>query len=347
MKRPWTLDELRERASRLPRISLTSLPTPLEECRRLSDVLGGGVRLFMKRDDLTSLGCGGNKVRKLEFGVAEAKAAGCDVVVQALAGQSNFCRQTAAAAARVGLPCVLVLRQDHKAGDPPQGNRLLDYVFGAEVHMCRPGGQREALAAIVERLTSHGRKPYVVGRRDEVLGAVAYALCLAEILEQQAAVGVKADYVCVTGRGGTTAGLVLGKRLLGFAGEILAFDVAPHDEDDPSWREGTAQIATEAAALLGAEEQFTVADIHNTGAYAGTEYGVPTEACLDALLLLGRTEGLVVGPVYTAKGLSGVIDYVRTGRIRSGSAVVFLHTGGIPETFAYNTEIVCRLGPGA
>jgi 1-aminocyclopropane-1-carboxylate deaminase/D-cysteine desulfhydrase-like pyridoxal-dependent ACC family enzyme len=324
-------------------VSLTALPTPLEECRRLSESVGGGVRIFVKRDDLTGLGFGGNKIRKLEFSMGEAKALGCDAIVHGLAGQSNYCRQAAAAAARLGLACHLVLRKDHKAEDPAQGNRLLDYVFGAQVHMVEPHEQEEAKAALVRHLESAGHRPYVVGYHDEVLGAVAYSLCLAEIIEQQAEAGITADCVCVAGRSGTLAGLVLGKRLLGFAGSILGFQPAPGSDEREMCRQ-TAQIATDAAGLLDAAETFEAEDVINTTRYGGPAYGEPTDECLDALLLVGRTEGLVLGPVYTAKAMAGVLDFIRTGRIEAGSTVVFIHTGGTPETFAYNVEVLRRLG---
>jgi len=338
-----TIDELRRRAAKLPRAKLTELPTPLQACPRLSEAVGQGVRLLVKRDDLTGLGCGGNKLRKLEFSLGEAKAAGCDVLVHGLAGQSNYCRQAAAAAAKVGLPCHLVLRRDHKAEDPAQSNRLLDYIFGAEVRMVDSvAEQRAAKDALMDELRAQGRKPYRIGPHDEVLGAVGYALCMAEIIEQQAALGARADTICVTGQSGTQAGLVLGKRLLGFPGEVLGFHPAPRADDTASHAR-TAALATEAAALLGAGEQFTADDVHNTAAYGGPAYGVPSDACLEAMALLGRTEGLLAGPVYVAKGLAGVIDFVRTGRIPAGSTVVFVHTGGGAETFAYNAEIMQHL----
>lgn len=341
-----TMDELRRRAAKLPRVSLTRLPTPLDELPRFSQAVGQGVRFFMKRDDLMNIGFGGNKLRKLEFSLGAARAEGYDVVVHGLAGQSNYCRQAAAAAAKVGLPCYLVLRRDHKAEDPAQSNRLLDYIFGAKVQMVanRPE-QAKAKEALVEKLKAEGHKPYLVGRRDEVFGGVAYALCLAEILEQLAAAGAKADCLCVSGRSGTSAGLVLGKRLLGFEGPILGFQVAPESSPEASLRESRAcaAVATEAAELLGVKERFTAEDIINTHAYGGAKYGTPTEAGLDTLMELARTEGIIVGPVYVGKGLSGAVDYVRKGQIAKRSTVVFVHTGGSVELFAYNTEIMEHL----
>jgi 1-aminocyclopropane-1-carboxylate deaminase/D-cysteine desulfhydrase-like pyridoxal-dependent ACC family enzyme len=338
MTAPWTTEELRRRVSRLPRVELSQWPTPLEAWPRFGEALGGRVRVLAKRDDLTGTGCGGNKIRKLEFTLGAARAEGCDVIVHGLSGQSNYCRQTAAAAARCGLKCVLVLARDHKTSGVPQGNLLLDQLFGAEVRMVAPAEQAGAKEAAVAELRAQGHNPYLVGHRDEVFGAAAYALCLAEMLEQASAVGERIDTVCVSGRMGTTAGLILGKRLLGFAGAVQAFQVAPSSSDE-ALRGPTVKVLNDAAALLGSDERFTTEDVRNTDAYAGPRYGEPTPACLEAMLLLGRTEGVVVGPVYTAKGLSGLVDFVRTGRIAAGSTVAFVHTGGLPETFAYNEEI--------
>lgn len=333
---------LRRQAARLPRIPLTQLPTPMQECPRFSREIGCSVRLFMKRDDLIMTGFGGNKIRKLEFSLGRARAEGCDVVVHGLAGQSNYCRQTAAACAMVGMPCHLVLRKDHKAEDPPQANRLLDYVFGAEVTMVPSLEQREAKGRLVDKLKAEGHKPYLIGRDDEVLGAVAYSLCLAEILEQLVEQDMTPDAVCVTGSAGTQSGLILGKRLLGFEGQVYGFEPAVC-KDEAAKRAGVADVVNDAARLLGVNESFSAADVNNTSAYAGEKYGIPTPECLVVIGLLGRTEGLVVGPVYTAKGLAGTIDFIRTGRIAAGSTVVFVHTGGTPEVFAYNVEISAAL----
>jgi len=342
MSTRWSIAELRQHVARLPRFPLTHLPTPLEDSLRLSAALGHKVRLLMKRDDLTSIGLGGNKVRRLEFTIGEALATGCDCIVHGLAGQSNYCRQTAASAARAGLPCYLILRQDHKAEDPPQANRLLDYVFGAHVEMVPPDTQNQGIAALVERLKAAGHKPYCIGSHDEVLGAISYALALAEIIEQSAARGITPDVVAATARVGTLAGLLLGQQLLGFAGRIQAYDIDPRSSL-PRWAERAVQMAQDAAALLGATVELSAAQVHNTTDYAGPAYGEASPACLDALLLLGRTEGLLVGPIYAAKGLAGLIDYIRTGRFAAGSTIVFIHTGGITEAFAYNAEIFARL----
>ncbi len=332
----WSPDELRRRASTLPRVSLAHLPTPLDELPRLSAALESKARLYAKREDQTGLGLGGNKVRKLEFVLGHAREQGCDALVHGLAAQSNYCRQTAAAAAQTGMPCLLILRKDHKSDDPPQGNRLLDFIFGAEVRMVEPQRQGEAKRLAVEELRERGLNPYLIGRFDEVLGAVAYSLCMVEITEQLN--GEAPDFVAVTGGAGTQAGLVLGQRLLGLNTRVQGFRPSPADER--SSREQCASIANEAARLLGADVTIREDEIENTSRYGGPSYGTPNGACLDALLLFGRTEGLVLGPVYTAKGFSGVMDRIRSGEIPEGSRVVFVHTGGTPEVFAYNNEIV-------
>ena len=341
-----TSEELRHRATELSRIPLATLPTPLADAPRFAEWVGHGVRIYLKRDDLTDIGYGGNKLRKLEFSLAAAKSEGCDVIVHGLAAQSNYCRQTAAAAAKIGMSCHLVLRRDHKAENPPQANRLLDYVFGATVHMVADGGEQQAAKTrLIEKLKAEGHKPYLVGRRDEVFGAVAYALCMAEIQEQLSAAGATADAICVSGRSGTQAGLVLGKRLLGIKANILGFAVAPEESPETSEKANLncAKIAIDGGKFLGVDERFGAADIQNTDDYSGPRYGEPSALGIETLLALGRTEGLVVGPVYTAKGLSGVVESVRNGTIKPGSTVVFVHTGGTSEVFAYNAEVFDHL----
>src|SRR5262249_42714568 len=160
---------------------LTDLPTPLHACPRLATAIGHEGQLFFKRDDLTMVGLGGNKVRKLEFTMGRVQAEGCDCIVHGLAGQSNYCRQTAAICARLGIPCHLVLRRDHKTDGLPQGNLLLSHLFGAHVTLVDPEEQEDAKRSLVDQLKRKGRKPYLIGYCDEVLGAVAYGLCLAEI----------------------------------------------------------------------------------------------------------------------------------------------------------------------
>ena len=342
MSQPWTIDELRGRAATLPRVDLCHLPTPVDELERFAAELGGDVRVLAKRDDLTGPALGGNKLRKLEFSLGRARQQGCDVIVHGLAGQSNYCRQAAAAAAMLGLRCVLVLRNDAKCEDPAQGNRLLDFVFGADVRMVEPALQEQAKAQAVEQLQDQGHKPYLVGRDDEVLGAVAYALALCEIIEQ---LGDAPDCICVGGNAGTGAGLVLGARLLGLATEVIAY--APSPRDERQVRDDVAGLVNDAARLLGAELNVTAAEIDNTNRHAGEAYAVPTEAGMEALRLLARTQGLLVGPVYTAKALAGMIDDIRRGRIRAGSTAVFLHTGGVPEVFTYHGEIIDHLGEAA
>jgi 1-aminocyclopropane-1-carboxylate deaminase/D-cysteine desulfhydrase-like pyridoxal-dependent ACC family enzyme len=336
---PWTIDQLRRRAATLPRVSLAHLPTPLEPWPRFSHALGADVGVLAKRDDLTSVGCGGNKIRKLEFSLAAAQAEGCDVIVHGLAGQSNYCRQAAAAAAACGLKCVLVLARDHKTDGTPQGNLMLDHLFGADVRMVPPAEQAAAKQAALDELRQQGHRPYLVGHRDEVFGAVAYALCLGEILDQARDLGHTIHTVFVSGRLGTTAGLILGKRLLGFDGRIQSFHVAPASSDR-AFREPTVKVLNDAAQLLGADQAFTLDDVANTDRYAGPHYGEPTPDGLQAMLLLARTQGVVVSPVNTAKGLAGMIDSIRSGGVPPGSHAVFVHTGGLTETFAYNEEVV-------
>ena len=338
--------DLRHRASRLPRISLTRLPTPLHECRNLSDALGGKVRIFVKRDDLITCAFGGNKVRKLEFSFGRIRQEGYDCVVFGLAGQSNYCRQVAGVCAMMGIPCYLILVKDHKSGEPWQGNLLLSRLYGAHVTLLEPergAEQPAALSALEEQLRGQGRKPYRIGRQDEVFGSVGYALCLVEILEEMAAAGIIPDRIFLAGGSGTPAGLVLGKRLLGYQGQVVTFGVS-YTRTEERVKEIIAGIATDGAALLGYTERFTPDDVVFTQQYVGQGYAIPSPECLDAIALLGRTEAIVAGPVYTGKGFAGLIDWIRTGRIAAGETVVFVHTGGAPELFAYHAEVAGTVG---
>ncbi len=335
------LQELRRKAAVLPRLSLTRLPTPLQECRNLSAALGGKVRIFIKRDDLITCAFGGNKVRKLEFSFGRIQQEGYDCVVFGLSGQSNYCRQVAGICAMLGLPCHLVLMKDAKTDGPWQGNLLLSHLYGARITMLdasRDPEQPAVISRLVEELKAQGRKPYRIGRQDEVFGAVGYALCLAEILEEMEDMGVVPDRIFLAGGSGTPAGIVLGSRLLGYGGKVTVFGVS-HTRTEQKVREIIAAQATDGAALLGLDEKISPEDVDFTQQYVGPGYAVPTPECLEAIALVGRTEGIVAGPVYTGKGLAGLIHRIRSGEVAAGETVVFLHTGGVPELFAYHEEV--------
>ncbi len=307
----------------LPRLSLAALPTPVQPLPRLSAELG--FRLLVKRDDLTGLAFGGNKTRKLELLLAEAQAQEAEVVLTTGAAQSNHCRQTAAAAARLGLACHLVLMEPPK----PSGNLLLDGLLGAHVTWTPRTRRDEALQEAAEAERAAGRRPYVVPYGgSNALGAAAYAYALEELLAQ----GFTPDaIVFATSSGGTQAGLVAGARLLGFRGRILGISV---DEPADVLRPRVAALAGETAALLGKPADFRPEDVVVEDAYAAPGYGVLTEAEIRAILRLARAEGLLVDPVYTGRAMAGLLDLASQGYFARDETVLFWHTGGTPALFA-------------
>lgn len=319
---------------RLPRLRLATLPTPLEEMPTLSAYLGGP-RLLVKRDDMTGLAFGGNKVRKLEYLMGEAVDRGCDVVVTVGAAQSNHARATAAAARRLGLDVVLVL-----AGDEPlerQGNLLLDALFGADIRIMDTDDDyvlMGVVADVARDLQRRGRAPYVVPPGGSAaLGAAAYANAGLELLDQLNTRGVHADaIVCATGTGGTQAGLYTAFRLMQARMEIIGVSAGP-SRDVATAR--VRSLVEELCGLLGIDWRPHPDDIVVTDEYVGARYAVATPEGLDAIRLVARTEGLLLDPIYTGKAMAGLIDLVRRGRFRPDQSVVFWHTGGQPALFAY------------
>lgn len=331
-------DQLRQHATRLPRVPLAHLPTPLEELSRFARRLEGP-RLFIKRDDCTGLLFGGNKTRHNEFLMGEALKQKADVLVWGAGVQSNNCRQTAAACNKLGLDCVLILsRAAHN--DDLQGNLLLDHLMGAEVHIVDEPmgpGLDDLLLAKAEELKKAGRRPYVWSRvTGRPIAAVSYALCLAEILDQMRAQGVEPKAVYAAAAGATGAGLALGKAVLGWPGQIRLLCPIKWPWDTPA---DLAQVATASAALLGLPHRLSASDIDIRTDYIGPGYGAVTPGGREALNLLARTEGLLLDPVYTAKAMAGLIDDVRKGRLGPSDTAVFIHTGGTPAIFAYRDEI--------
>ncbi len=307
----------------LPRIPLAALPTPVQPLLRLSEELG--FTLLVKRDDLTGLAFGGNKVRKLEYLLADAQAQGADVVVTTGAAQSNHCRQTAGAAAKLGLGCRLVLTTPRR----PSGNLLLDGLLGARVTWAAPEARAQALAQAVAEEAAQGRRPYRIPYGgSSPLGAAAYAYALEELLSQ----GVTPDtIVFASSSGGTQAGLVAGARLLGFRGRILGISI---QEPAPTLRERVAVLASQTAALLGTPTTFRDTEIFVCDTYAKAGYGVVTDAEINAILRFARAEGLFLDPVYTGRAAAALLDLAAQGDFAPQETVLFWHTGGTPALFA-------------
>jgi 1-aminocyclopropane-1-carboxylate deaminase/D-cysteine desulfhydrase-like pyridoxal-dependent ACC family enzyme len=295
----------------------------------------------MKRDDCTGLAIGGNKARHNEFVLAEALARGADLFVWGGLIQSNNCRQTAAACAKAGLDCHLVLTGPANNGPVPlEGNFLLDNLFGATYEIVDAGMGKDLNRRIIdaaERFRAQGRKVFRWDRTIVTpLAAISYVECAAEILEQSAAEGFVPDAIYVSSSGSTGAGLTLGCRTLGEKFQVKNVAYVRWEWDIPS---DMAEIANVAAAKLGIETRLTPADIDVTLDYIPPGYGKLTEACFDAISLLARTEGILLDPVYTGKAMCALLDDVRRGRLTSQDRVVFVHTGGTPALFAYGREL--------
>ncbi len=314
----------------LPRVKLAHLPTPVEMLPRLTEALGGP-RIFIKRDDLTGLAGGGNKTRKLELLVADALAAKADSLVTVGAAQSNHCRQTAAAASRTGLRCILVLR-----GGPVEstGNLLLDYLLGAEVRWSGERTREEVMDQVVgiERAAGHNPYPIPLGGSN-ALGAAAYALAVEELLAQT---DVKFDRILfASSSGGTQAGLVAGAHMAGYEGEVLGISI---DEELRSLQELVAGIATDTARLLGMPRIWNPEEIRATAEYLGAGYGVMGNPEREAIEMFARIEGILLDPVYTGRAAAGMLDLIRRGLIGRDESILFWHTGGIPALWAYASQ---------
>lgn len=323
--------------SRFPRVRLAHLPTPLEPMERLSALLGGP-RLWIKRDDCTGLSTGGNKTRKLEFLVADALSKGADTLITQGATQSNHARQTAAAAAKFGMECHLLLEDRTRDASPDytlNGNVLLDRLHGATISK-RPGGADMAaeLADLEARLREAGRKPYVIpGGGSNPVGALGYANAALELVSQANDRGLEiAHLVHATGSAGTQAGLVAGLVALNAAIPILGVSVrAPRERQQAT----VLDLAQRTAEHLGLPGLVRSEHVEVNSDYVGPGYGLPTPGMREAVKLLAQTEGLLLDPVYTGKGMAGLIDLVRKGAFKKDSDVVFLHTGGSAALFGY------------
>jgi len=340
-----TVAELEGRLRRLPRVPLAHLPTPLEEAKRLSAQLGGP-RILIKRDDLTGLALGGNKPRKLEFLMADAITQGADAIVISAAAQSNMVRMTCAAAAKLGLDIYPVLRGTKDA--EVQGNLLLDHLFGAHITFIDttdPYSQLsvDTMNGLVAELRAKGRRPYVIDMRyvSGPLAAVGFAAASVELARQLAEMDLHPSHLFLgTGSGTTQAGLILGAAVLGLGYQVVGISVQqPADKMLPR----IAEKVKGAASLLGIAEPLPETPVVVDDAFIGEAYGVPTAAGTEALKLLARSEGIILDPVYTDKGLSGLIGWIRQGRLSRGDTVVFLHTGGVPALFAHSHQIAPAL----
>jgi D-cysteine desulfhydrase family pyridoxal phosphate-dependent enzyme len=310
----------------LPRVRLATLPTPIESLSNLSSSLGGP-QILVKRDDLTGLGLGGNKVRKLEYLIAEAQANGAKMLITTGASQSNHCRQTAAAAARMGYSCHLVLTKH--SGGSEGGNLLLDSLFGAEITFCDQIEQDSVLKDVFNNSWNSGKRPYLIpyGGSSPV-GAAAYVLAFTEMVNQ----GVTPDVIVFpSSSGGTQAGLILGAKINKSHSRILGISV---DEPGEELQVKIANLVNETADRMQAFEFAEPGEILINDQYIGGGYGVLSSLERDAIKLFARTEGMVLDPVYTGRAAGALVDLIKKGELKAGEQVLFWHTGGIPALFA-------------
>ena len=332
--------EIQQAIDKLPRLSLNELPTPLHHCPRLSEKLSGP-NIYIKRDDLTGLAFGGNKSRYLEFTLAEAVEQGADAVVLSAVVHSNHCRQLAAAAAKIGLKAVVVLRQHDESPmgyrEHPTGNYLLDQLFGAEVLIAAPSQLPTVIAEEMERLKREGYKPFtgLSGLRSRV----AYIQCALELDKQFDELGIDPQYIYIGSSGNSLAGLVAGFNLLCQPRHLVGVTrgkVGPPQEAAAR----LAESAREAAEFIGfactpAPDHIRLDDRHT-----GPGFGILDPPTRDAIHLLARTEAILLDPAYTGKGFVGFLDHIRQGRFSPDEAVVFVHTGGTPLTFLYGEDLL-------
>jgi D-cysteine desulfhydrase family pyridoxal phosphate-dependent enzyme len=317
----------------IPRLRFAHLPTSIETLPRLSAALGGP-SLLAKRDDQTGLALGGNKTRKLEFLLAEAQAHGAKTVITAGAVQSNHCRQTAAAAARFGMGCILILTGDRP--DSPSGNLLLDELLGAEIVTTHSSAREQVLQETFDAAWKDGRRPYLVPYGgSNPTGAVGYVFAMKELVEQCQASslsGCPPDWIVFpSSSGGTQAGMLVGARIFGFMGQILGVSV---DERSEVLQKKVASLANATAEHLGEAMTFDPGEVLVNSDYLGGGYGVMGEPEREAMALFARSEGLIVDPVYTGRAAAGMIDLIRKGFFPIGESVLFWHTGGSPALFA-------------
>jgi len=320
-----------------PRVKLGHFPTPLEPMPRLSEALGGP-EIWIKRDDCTGLSTGGNKTRKLEFLMAEAVEQGAEMVLTQGATQSNHARQTAAAAAKLGFKCHLLL--ENRTGSEESlyldnGNVLLDVLHGATFER-RPADldMHQELLDAAAKFEAQGVKTYVIpGGGSNPTGALGYVNCAIELMNQINETGLHFDHLIhATGSQGTQAGLVAGMKLVSSPIPVLGIGVrAPKEKQEAA----VLALTEKTLALFPNAPAVQKEDVVANCNYVGEGYGIPSEGGIEAIKMLAELEGLLFDPVYSAKGMAGMIDLIRKGEFKKGERIIFLHTGGSVALFGY------------
>jgi len=316
--------------NQIDKISLANLPTPIIELHRLSDHLGGP-RILMKRDDLTGLAFGGNKTRKLEYLLNDALREKCDTLITAGAQQSNHCRQTAAAAAHLGLDCHLLL-----GGEQPNdfhGNLLLNRLLGANLHWAGEHRKGEDVPELFAQLKSQRKTPYIVPYGgSNALGAMGYANAIDE-LESQIDTSKISHMVFASSSGGTHAGLLIGRAMHNKEYSILGINIDKDPVGGMPLLDYILNLTNQGLRMLRSEHQFQQFDVELNHDYIGDGYGKVGESERAAIQLLAELEGILLDPVYTGRAMAGLIDMVQGGSFSKDDTVLFWHTGGAPALF--------------
>lgn len=324
-----------------PRMRFAALPTPLHLAENLTREVRGP-KIYLKRDDLTGLALGGNKTRKLEYLVADAKKSGATHLITVGAAQSNHARQTAAAAQIAGMNCSLVL---YSSGPEPdvQGNLLLDRLLGADVHVVASRDELDArVVEVAADLRDKGAMPYTIpSGGSNGVGALGYVGAMLEMSHQlwEAGITPKAMYFAAGG-GGTQGGIVLGAKLYGLSMDVIGISVSA---DTTTATSRVHQVVEESTQRLAVANTITDSDITIDDQHIGDGYGIPTEEGVEAIRLLARTEGVLIDPVYTSKAFAGMLADIRSDRYSPEDTIIFLHTGGAPALFAQRDLLAAAL----
>lgn len=325
--------------AKFPRLRFAHLPTPLEPMTNLSRLLDGP-NLWVKRDDCTGLAGGGNKTRKLEFLMADAEQHGADTIITQGAVQSNHARQTAAIAAKLGYECYLLLENRTGSNDPDflaNGNVLLDDIYNARLSNFPAGtDMNQEMLGLAEELRAAGKKPYIIpGGGSNRIGALGYVDAAYELVWQCNDQGLKVDHIVhATGSTGTQAGLVTGLTAIHSGINLMGISVRTPKE---AQEENVYRLACETADFIGSSGALNRSDVVANSDYVGEGYGIPTDGMIEAVEMTARHESILLDPVYSGKGMAGLIDLVRQGFYRRGENIVFIHTGGAQALSGYRS----------
>jgi 1-aminocyclopropane-1-carboxylate deaminase/D-cysteine desulfhydrase-like pyridoxal-dependent ACC family enzyme len=334
-------EEILKRLRQFPRAALGYYPTPLDRWARLEAYLGWRGAIYAKREDLTGLAFGGNKVRQLEFHLGEALARRADVIVHGAAVQSNYCRLLVAAANKLGLASHLVLSRAYGQAED-QGNILLDRIAGATIELIdEPLGPRQEAykRRVVARLAAAGRRPFLITYPEsEILGTLSYVKAAVEVFEQCGQVPGPPRFMIMAATGATQAGFLLGSRLLGWDVEVVG--IAPVRHNEFPILQALPESIEEASKKLGVEPCVLPEEIRNLEDYVGEGYGRVIPAAINAIKVVARTEGVFLDPLYSGRAMAGLLDLIQSGKVPAGEDLLFVHTGGNTALFAYHKEIL-------